>query len=331
LASLKDKAMTSTTLASTDPAEPAAQAAPDAGLTANRPLLGVLLVVAATALFACLDTANKMLVTDYNVPLVAAIRYIGNAILMVALLGPMRGREMVTTKRTGLVIVRALCLVVATFFAGLALQRMPVAETVSIIYLSPIVVALLARPLLGETIGAVGWMAAIAGFAGVLLIVRPGGGLDPLGVGFVLCNVVVTVAYFLLSRVLARTERTLALLFYSALVGAICFSITLPWTLYGQAPTPLQIGLFLSLGVSAGLGHYCFTAAYRFAPASVLAPINYLHLVWAGVLGWLVFGHVPEALTILGMAVVAAAGVAVALRAALKRTPERRKRGIPEA
>jgi drug/metabolite transporter (DMT)-like permease len=311
--------MTSTTIASTDPAEPAAQAAPDMGLTANRPLLGVLLVVAATALFACLDTANKMLVTDYNVPLVAAIRYIGHSILMIALLGPMRGREMVTTERTGLVIVRALCLVVATFFAGLALQRMPVAETVSIIYLSPIIVALLARPLLGETIGPIGWVAAIAGFAGVLLIVRPGGGLDPLGVGFVLCNVAVTVAYFLLSRVLARTERTLALLFYSALTGSICFGIALPWTLYGHAPTPLQIGLFLSLGVSAGLGHYCFTAAYRFAPASVLAPINYLHLVWAGVLGWLVFGHVPEALTILGMAVVAAAGVAVALRAALKR------------
>ena len=227
---------------------------------------------------------------------------------------------MVKTTRTSLVIVRSLCLVVATFFAGLALQRMPVAETVSIIYLSPIIVVLLARPLLGETIGLTGWIAAIAGFAGVLLIVRPGGGLDLLGVGYVLCNVVVTVAYFLLSRVLASTEKTLALLFYSALTGAICFGIALPWTLYGAAPTLLQVALFLSMGVTAGLGHYCFTSAYRFAPASVLAPINYLHLVWAGVLGWLVFGHVPEALTILGMAIVAAAGVAVALRAALKRT-----------
>ena len=312
--------MTSTTLASTEPAEPAAQTAPDTALTANRPLLGVLFIAVATLLFATNDTANKLLVTDYNVPLVAAIRYIVHALLMLALLGPSKGREMVKTTRTSLVIVRSLCLVVATFFAGLALQRMPVAETVSIIYLSPIIVVLLARPLLGETIGLTGWIAAIAGFAGVLLIVRPGGGLDLLGVGYVLCNVVVTVAYFLLSRVLASTEKTLALLFYSALTGAICFGIALPWTLYGAAPTLLQVALFLSMGVTAGLGHYCFTSAYRFAPASVLAPINYLHLVWAGVLGWLVFGHVPEALTILGMAIVAAAGVAVALRAALKRT-----------
>jgi drug/metabolite transporter (DMT)-like permease len=311
--------MTSNTIASTDPAEPAAQVADDTGLTANRPLLGVLLVVLATALFACLDVANKALVTEYNVPLVAAIRYIGHSILMIALLGPTRGRELVETKRTGLVVVRALCLVVSSFLAGMALQRMPVAETVSIIYLSPIIVVLLARPLLGETIGPVGWIAAFAGFAGVLLIVRPGGGLDPWGVVFTLFNVAGTVVYYLLSRVLAKTEKTLALLFYSALGGAICFGIMLPWTIYGEAPTPLQVGLFLSLGVSAGLGHYCFTAAHRFAPSSVLAPINYLHLVWAGILGWLVFGHVPEALTILGMVIVAAAGVMVALRSAFKR------------
>ena len=311
--------MTATTIATTDPAEPATQTLPDAGLTANRPLLGVLFIAAATLLFATNDTANKLLVADYNVPLVAAIRYIVHALLMLALLGPSKGREMVKTTRTGLVVVRSLCLVIATFFAGLALQRMPVAETVSIIYLSPIIVVLLARPLLGETIGAMGWIAAFAGFAGVLLIVRPGGGLDLLGVGYVLCNVVVTVAYYLLSRVLARTEKTLALLFYSALGGAICFGIALPWTLYGVAPTLLQIALFLSMGITAGLGHYCFTAAHRFAPSSVLAPINYLHLVWAGLLGWLVFGHVPEALTIAGMAIVASAGVAVALRSTLKR------------
>ena len=210
---------------------------------------------------------------------------------------------------------------VASLFFGLALQRMPVAETVSIVYLSPILVVLLARPLLGERIGSVGWMAAVIGFAGVLLIVRPGGGLDPIGVGFVLCNVVVTVAYYLLSRVLARTERTLALLFYTALIGAICFGVALPWTLHGKVPDLLQIVLFLSLGVTAGLGHYFFTAAHRYAEASVLAPINYLHLLWAGLLGWLVFGHVPQVLTIVGMAIVMAAGVIVALRSARRQPP----------
>ena len=88
--------------------------------------------------------------------------------------------------------------------------------------------------------------------------------------------------------------------------------------LAGAAPAQAQWAN-RSLGVSAGLGHYCFTAAHRFAPSSVLAPVNYLHLVWAGILGWLVFGHIPEAWAIVGMVIVAAAGVLVALRSAFKR------------
>lgn len=308
-----------TTIVSTEPKRLGPPVTPGSGLIASRPLKGVLLLAGATLLFACNDAANKYLLTDYDVPVVVAVRYIVHCLLMLAILAPMRGREIVETQRTGLVIVRALCLVVATLFFGLALQRMPIAETAAVVYLSPILVVLLARPLLGETIGVVGWIAAAVGLGGVLLIVRPGGGLDPVGVGFALCNVGVTVAYFMLSRVLARTERTLALLFYTALTGAICFGIALPWTLAGKAPDLLQIVLFLSLGVTAGLGHYFFTAAYRYAEASVLAPINYLHLVWAGVLGWLVFGHVPPALTILGMVIVTAAGVIVALRSARRR------------
>jgi drug/metabolite transporter (DMT)-like permease len=310
-----------TTTVSTEPARCAPPATPGSGLIASHPLQGVLLLAGATLLFACNDAANKYLLTDYNVPLIAAIRYIVHCLLMLAILAPMRGREIVQTQRTGLVIVRALCLVVATLFFGLAVQRMPIAETAAVVYLAPILVMLLARPLLGESIGVVGWIAAVIGFSGVLLIVRPGGGLDPAGVGFALCNVGVTVAYFMLSRVLARTERTLALLFYTALTGAICFGIALPWTLGGPAPNLLQIMLFLSLGITAGLGHYFFTAAYRYAEASVLAPVNYVHLVWAGLLGWLVFGHIPAPLTIVGMATVMAAGVIVALRSARRQRP----------
>ncbi len=312
--------MTTTTV-STQSEQGAPLVTPSPGLISSRPLQGILLLVGATLMFACGDATSKYLLTDYNVPLVLAIRYIVHSLLMLAILAPTRGREIVQTQRTGLVIVRAICLVVASLFFGLALQRMPIAETVSIVYLSPILVVLLARPLLGERIGVVGWIAAVIGFAGVLLIVRPGGDLDPIGVGFVLCNVAVTVAYYLLSRVLARTERTLALLFYTALIGAICFGVALPWTLHGKMPDLLQIVLFLSLGVTAGLGHYFFTAAHRYAEASVLAPINYLHLLWAGLLGWLVFGHVPQVLTIIGMAIVMAAGVIVALRSARRQQP----------
>lgn len=280
----------------------------------ERRLLGVGLAIAATLLFAVNDAANKYLLASYDVPLIAAIRYLGHGLLMLAVLAPMRGRELFVTKRTGLVIVRGLCLVVATLFFGLALQRMPIAEATSIVYVAPVLVVVLAGPLLKEKIGVLGWTAALAGFAGVLLIVRPGGGLDPLGVLFAAGNVGVSVAYFLLSRVLATSEKTLAMLFYTAVVGTVCFGLAAPFYWFGKMPDALELTLFAGLGATAMLGHYCFTAAYRYAEASMLAPATYTHLVWAGALGWLVFGQVPDAIGLVGMAVIGLAGVLAALR-----------------
>ena len=285
-----------------------------------RPLLGVGLAVMATLLFASHDAVSKHLLATYDVPLVAAIRYVVHTMLMVVVLAPRRGVDMVKVTRKSLVAVRSVCLVIATLFMGLALQLMPIAETTAIIYLSPILVVLLARPFLGETIGALGWIGAIASFSGVLLIVRPGGGLDPLGVFYALCNVGVTVAYYLLSRVLAKSERTLALLFYSALAGAVLFGLATPWFWFGTMPSALDMLMFVSLGLFAGIGHYCFTAAYRFAPASLLAPMSYTHLIWAGLLGWLVFAQVPDAIGLTGMAVIGLAGVMTALRTLPKRS-----------
>ncbi|CAK0771528.1 S-adenosylmethionine uptake transporter [Azospirillaceae bacterium] len=280
----------------------------------GHPLRGVQMFLAALFFFACMDATTKYLSAQYNVPLVVAIRYIVNFLLMIITLAPTQGKRLVQTRRTGLVLVRAGCLTVGSLFFGLALQRMPVAETTAIVFLAPTLVMLIAGPVLREHVHATGWIAAAIGFVGVLLIVRPGGGLDATGIACVLCAVGATVAYHLLSRVLINTEHTIALLFYTTLVGSVCFGALLPWFWEGEAPTWRQALLFLSMGATGGLGHFLFTAAYRHAPASLLAPINYLQLLWAGALGWIVFEHAPDRLTILGMCVVAASGVMVALR-----------------
>lgn len=285
----------------------------------HHPFRGVLLLVAAVFLFACMDTTTKYLATYYQVPLVMAIRYIVHCLLMVVLLTPTQGRKLIQTQRTGLVLVRAICLATASLFVGLALQRMPVAEATAIVFLAPLLVVLIAGHALRERVGWVGWVSAIAGFAGVLMIVRPGGGLDPTGVIYASCGAAVIAAYQLLSRVLASTERTVALLFYTALVGSILFGISLPWFWEGQSPTLLQVLLFLSMGVMGGVGHFLFTAAHRHAPASLLAPMMYVQLLWAGMLGWLAFEHVPEGISVLGMCVVAASGAVVALKSRMSR------------
>jgi len=286
------------------------------------PFRWVVLLVFAVLLFACMDTSTKYLAAFYAVPLIMAVRYGVNLLLMVVVLGPSQGRRLYRTQRTGLVVIRAACLVVGSLFLGWALQRMPVAETTSIIFLGPMLVVLVARPVLGETIGVLGWVAVIAGFAGVLLIVRPGAGLDLVGVAYLSVAAAASNAYNLLSRILARIESTTAMLFYTALAGSVAFAVLLPWSFGGPPPTPWQLTLLLGLGAFAGLGHFLFTAVFRYAPALLLAPINYLQLVWAGLLGWLVFRHVPDVLTLVGMAIVAASGVTVPLRSARRPVPE---------
>ncbi len=283
-------------------------------------LTGILLVVAAVIMFAIADTTGKHLFAIYSVIAVGAVRYLVNLILLLVLLWPKHRGALWATQKTGMVVARGLCLVLATITMSYALRLMPVGETVSILYLSPFLVMLLAGPLLGESVTPIMWVGALASFVGVLMIVRPGGGLDPLGVILMLINAGLATAYHLMTRHLAKTETTIAMLFHSALSGAMIFSVLSMAMVDAFAPTPQDFSLMLLLGVLATIGHFLFTAAYRHAPASLLAPVNYLHLVFAGILGFLVFGHVPDMYAMIGMAAIALSGVATALRVHLAKT-----------
>jgi drug/metabolite transporter (DMT)-like permease len=281
----------------------------------ERALKGVALVVVATFLFGLADTVGKHLAMLYAVPLVLAARYVVNLALLAMVMGPRHGPALWRANRLGLVVLRGLCLALASISMLLALQVMPVGETVAIIYIAPFAVMLLAARFLGETVSMTGWVAAICGFLGVLLIVRPGSGLDPMGVALCIFNAGCATAYHLLTRVLTRTETTMAMLFHTALVGAVVFSVMAMWSLGGPMPGPSDMGLMLALGALATVGHLMFTAAYREAPASLLAPVNYLHIVFAAILGWLVFQHIPDTLALVGMAMIMLSGMVVALKA----------------
>ena len=198
------------------------------------------------------------------------------------------------TNRTALVVLRGASLALATFFAGLALQRMPVGEAVSIFYLQGFGVMLAAGYFLKERISTIGWLAAITGFAGVVLIARPGGALDPTGVLLAFICAMVSVAYILLSRVLATTESTMAMLFHVAIAGVILFGIMLLFDWQNFTYTWVDAGLLLYMGACSLLAHFLLTTAYRFAPASLLAPFNYFHIAFAVLAGWLVYNHIPD-------------------------------------
>ena len=276
-----------------------------------RPMHGILLVVAATLAFALSDVVTKQQTMRHPVAVVVAVRYFVNLGLLTVLLGPRLGADLWRANRKGLVFLRGLCLALASLTMGLALRVMPVGETVAIIYLAPFAVMVLAIPLLGERVSRVGWACAALGFLGVLLIVRPGAGLDPVGVAFAVVNIAFATGYHLLTRYLVRSESTIAMLYQTALVGSVFFGLMALGSLSGLSVSPADLAMMALLGALATLGHFLFTAAYREAPASLLAPVNYLHLFWAGGLGWLMFGHLPDGWSLAGMAMVCAAGAVV--------------------
>lgn len=280
---------------------------------------GVFLTLAAVLCFASMDTTVKYLAQSYNIPLIMAIRYIVNTLFIIAVFAPNQSQQLLKTQRTGLVLVRAISLPIMSLLVGLALKVLPVAEMIAISFLSPLLVALLARPLLGETIGFLGWLATLTGFAGVIFIANPNNGLDLQGVLLMLISVIINTFYQLLSRILAPSETTIALLFYTTLMGAIVFGLTLPWAWYGIKPSAWQVFLFISTGISGGIGHYLFTAAYRYAPATIIAPITYFQLLWAGLFGWLVFGDIPTQWSLVGMVLVVASGLIMMLKMRSKR------------
>lgn len=281
----------------------------------GRPLRGIALVIAATFLFASADTLGKHLVLAYAATLVLAARYSVNLLLVALVMWPRHRSALWRTNRTGLVILRGLCLALASITMLLALRLMPVAETVAIIYIAPVLVMLASGTVLKETVGPLGWIGAVLGFAGVLLIVRPGSGLDPLGVALGLVNACLATGYTLLTRVLSRTESTMALMLHTALVGTVVFIAVVLVLGIGPLPTASDASLMLALGALATAGHLLFTSAYREAPASTLAPVNYMHIAFATVLGALVFQQVPDALGFAGMGLIAAAGLLAAWRA----------------
>lgn len=290
----------------------------------GRPVLGIVLAVCTVALFALGDTITKDLAARNPIEQIGAVRaWVGIAVLL-AFVAPRLGSRLWRVERLGLTLLRGLILTLMTLTIGYALRLLPVGETIAIMYLAPFAVMALAVPLLGETVTRLGWGLAALGFAGVLLIVRPGTALDPVGVGLALGLAAGNTAFHLITRVLSRTETAMALLFYVTLVLVVFFTLAALPTLDGPLPSLIDLGLMAALGVIFTAGHFLFGYAYREAPASLIAPVNYLHFVWATLMGWAAFGHVPDLPTATGMGMILTSGVAIALMAHVRSRRRRR-------
>lgn len=287
---------------------------------------GIALVLLATACFATLDTSNKFL-TMAGVPVVIALwfRYLFQALSSTALLLPLRGWAGLKTAHPRFQVLRGLLLTTSSVFAFYSLKYMPVAEFTSIVGIAPLLVTLLAATLLGEHVSRLRWSLVAGGFAGTLIIIRPGS--DHFGWTVLLPLVVVAtnVGFQLLTSRLARTEDAFTMHFYTGWVGTLAASLALPFFWTALPSWELWVGLFL-VGLAGSTGHFFLIMAFMRTTASTLTPFFYAQIAFAMLGGWLVFSHVPDAWSLAGMALI---GVCGALSAWL--TAHEAKRGPPPA
>ncbi|MDK9715494.1 DMT family transporter [Sulfuritalea hydrogenivorans] len=278
----------------------------------------VLLMLGATLCFAALDATSKHLSQTYPVPMLVWGRYTFHCLMMLIFLAPSMRLQLIATARPKAQVARALMLVGTTGFSMAGFSMMPLAESTAFLFVTPLVVVILSHWLLKESITGGHWLAVVAGFVGALLIARPGGALSLQGIFWMTLAAACYAIYQIQTRQLSPTENTVTMLFYTALVGTV--SMTLAAPLYWGGPTPgwIDAALIASLGIYGGTGHLMLTRAFRYAAASFLSPFLYAQLIWAMLLGWMFYDHLPDLLSIAGMAVIAGSSLSIALSERLK-------------
>lgn len=267
---------------------------------------GVLWMTVAMACFVTMDTMAKQLVQTHSVVQVVWGRYFFQVVILAVILAPQLRRLMVTANLR-LQMIRSLLLLVTTalYFSGL--KFVPLAEASAIMMLTPLVVTALSVPLLREKVGPRRWAGVVIGFAGAMVIIRPGGDAMQLAALLPLLAAVAHGFYQVSTRFLSHSESVLTTLCYSALLGALIMSAAVPfhWT-----PLPAEGWLLLAAAGGFGtIGHFALIKAFTLAPAATVAPFTYTNLIWAATYGLLIFGEWPDGWTIAGAAVIAGSGI----------------------
>lgn len=270
-------------------------------------LSGIAMAIAAVAGFAVLDTSTKFVSASVPVLMALWVRYMFQAVATTALVLPMRGRSVLRTAHPKFQFLRGVLLMMSSLLAFFSLKYMPVGEFTAIAMISPLVITLLAAVALKEHVSVARWLLVLGGFAGTMIIIRPGQAnfawtmLLPLGL-------VVTNALFqVLTSKMARTEDPVTMHIYTGWVGSILITIFLPFV-WVPLPTVELWGWLLLMGLAATLGHFMLILAYQRAPAATLTPYLYTGIGFAMLGGWLVFSHVPDTWSIIGMVMIAVCG-----------------------
>jgi drug/metabolite transporter (DMT)-like permease len=287
----------------------------------QRKFLGILLIIATVACFACGDNGAKWLNSYVSPGLIVGVRYIFSFVVVALLLRPWNKPARFKTRKLPLQILRGALMLGATACGWTGLHYVSVVQGTSIVFAAPLVIASLAGPMLGEWPGWRRALAILVGFAGVLVITRPGSsGALPIQALFLVATAIQNGILALITRKLAAYDDSETTMFYSTLVGAI---LVLPVYFFIESPpSDLSVWIVLLLVASFGTAaHWFLVVAHKYAPASLLAPFIYTQIIFAGAISFVVFGNVPDRWTIMGALIIVASGLYILHRERIRHVP----------
>ncbi|SFJ58040.1 DMT family transporter [Jannaschia pohangensis] len=278
----------------------------------DAPGKGIALMLLAYALFSLTDTSVKWLsLAGLPALQLAFMRFATHFALST---GPMLGRDhsgwTAPRRQAALMLLRGALLSVSTVSNFFALRYLDLTMSAAIMFSSPILVSALSVPLLGETVGKWRWSAILLGFVGVLIVVRPWSAEFHWAAILSLTSAMALALFSILTRQLAGVAAPRTMQLYSGLVGTVVLA-PIAFIVWDNPDTPLDWVLMVGVGVTAWAGHHFFSQAHGYAPASVLMPFSYSFLIYLAISGYLVFGTIPDGQTIIGAAVIAAAGLVI--------------------
>ncbi len=270
--------------------------------------IGIALVTLTTLMFASLDTSAKWLVLSLPVLQVVWMRFFSQVLFTAALFAPTMGWGMFRVVNLKLQCLRGLILAVMTALNFLALQYLQLAETGAIQFSVPILIAVLSSWWLKEKLDVASWIAILVGFAGVLVIIRPGSHAFHPAIFLSVMNAFLYAGFNMLTRRLAASENPVSTQLFSAAVSAVVLA-PFAWSQW-QTPEGVLTWVIIGLiGVFAGLGHLSVASAHRYASAAFLGPFLYQQILYMTLGGWLVFGQTPDHAVALGAVIVVASGM----------------------
>ncbi|MES2939703.1 MAG: DMT family transporter [Pseudomonadota bacterium] len=272
-----------------------------------RALAGIGLVVGASACFSALDTTTKAI--SASIPLLMALwfRYLFQAVATTVVVLPLRGMRVWRTRHLPFQFLRGVLLLTSSFCAFASLKYMPVGEFTAIVMITPLAITLLAATALKEHVSALRWTLVAGGFAGTLVIIRPGGEAFTWASLLPLLLVASNACFQVLTSKLARTEDPVTMHLYTGWTGTVLATLTLPFV--WSAPAEWWVWAALGfMGMMGTIGHFLLILAYQRASAATLTPFLYTQIGFAMLGGYLVFAHVPDAASLVGIGLIAVCG-----------------------